>query len=828
MSQNLKEFLKFCLVGGLSTGLNYLVFFTTIYLLGFDPVLAFLLGYICGFLFSFKFNKQFTFKSDGRHLTEIAKYVAVYVFSLLLGLSLLNFLVNISGFEPTIGFVLTIAVTTLANYLGSKFLVFKSLGINKVFHSKLFLTVLGLKIIFSFFFASEFLLNGTVPFVDYFISSGFSNPYDYFLHIDSLKAFPYSTTMLLSVAFPVFLFSFLPSAITQNVFFQIFTLRLPLLVADIGILYILLKLLNTKEKEVLLYYWCSPIIFYISYFHGQLDAIPIFFLLAAVYLLLTEKHFLSALVLGLSLSAKANIFLTLPFIFLYLLRNNHKIGKIALYFAISILTYIALVLPYFFSEGYHKLVLSAEEQFWIFLLQIPIGQTGLILFVLPIVLTAFFLRLTFFRRINQDAVLMSLAGGFMVIIALVPPRPGWFFWIIPFLAYFFAKDDRVSKTNYILLNVFFLLYFLLIGREADVFKSVAPVFPDFSMQPNLYARLGAMGLDAAFFSNVFYAGFVGVIIANLYFIYKFGLLANLNYRKGSLAIGIAGDSGTGKSYTNKLLEDLVGEKNLTKLEGDDLHKWERNSPNWRILTHLNPQANFLHKEIEYLKGMAQSKKLKRKEYDHSTGKFTSEKPVATKKFILVTGLHSFYLSQMRALLGLKIFLDPQESLKTYWKVKRDVEQRGYSEEKAMKILTSRKSDSKKFLKPQMRFADIVFRFRPLEEIKGMKKEEVKKELQVSLDNSFNPQKLMDEISKIPTMDTNIEYNDDLSTLTLTFSGKISKDEVARVAYSIVPDLEGVLENRSPKWAPNLDGVIQIIILCQLSEKLKATAGPEEL
>ncbi|MDO8634258.1 MAG: GtrA family protein [archaeon] len=828
MRENFEEFLKFCIVGVASTILNYAVFFTALYLFKVDPVLSFFLGYIAGFLFSFKFNKHFTFKSTGKHLPEISKYVAIYAFSLFLGLSLFNFLAVFLKTEPTIGFILTISLTTLTNYLGSKKLAFKSLGIHKTFYSRLFLAVLLIKILFLVFFASDFLVKGTVPFVYYFVSSGFSNPYEHFLNLGELKAFPYSTAMLLSVAFPVFLFSFLPQTITQNVSFQVLVTRLPLLIADIGIFYILLKLLKTKEKEVLIYYWCSPIVLYISYFHGQLDAIPIFFLIAAVYLLLTERHMLSALTLGLALGAKANIFVSVPFIFIYLHRNQEPLGKILKYFFVSILVYLAFVLPYVFSEGYQKLVLQAEEQFWIFLLQIQVGATGIVLYLVPIALTVFFLRLTYFRKINQDALLMSLAGSFMIIIALAPPRPGWFFWAIPFLAYFFARDEYVSKTNYLLLNIFFLLYFLVFGKNADIFQSLSPLNPALSAYPNIYTQLSAMGFNADLISNSFYAAFVGVIIANFYFIYKFGLLANLKYRKGSLMIGIGGDSGAGKTYTNKIIEDLVGLKNLTRLEGDDLHKWERGNPKWGILTHLNPKANLLHKEIEYLKGITESKKLKRKEYDHSTGKFTPEKTIMPKKFILVSGLHSFYLSGMRKLLDIKIFLNPDDTLKKYWKIKRDVQERGYSEEKAIQMLASRGKDSKKYLEPQIRFADIVFTFRPLEKIDGIKNGEIKKELLVLVDNSFDPHRLMDGLSKFRTLNSSMEYNDDLATLTLRFDGKISPQEIARIAYDVIPNLEEALENRSPKWRDNLEGIMQLIILHYISENLKTKAGSEEL
>ena len=154
--------------------------------------------------------------------------------------------------------------------------------------------MLSLKIIFSFLFGSDFIVKGFSPFVNQFISSGFQNPYNFFLSQGLVEAFPYSTMMLLSVSFPTYLFYFLFDLNWQVITpINLFLMRVPLLLADIVILYILTLLLKGKEKNILIYYWCSPIIFYINYFHGQLDAIPIFFLIVSIYLMLIKKELYS-------------------------------------------------------------------------------------------------------------------------------------------------------------------------------------------------------------------------------------------------------------------------------------------------------------------------------------------------------------------------------------------------------------------------------------------------------------------------------------------------------------------------------------------------------
>ena len=51
-------------------------------------------------------------------------------------------------------------------------------------------------------------------------------------------------------------------------------LKIPMLIADLGILFILLKLFPHKEKNIYLYYFFNPVILYAIYIHSQLDIIP--------------------------------------------------------------------------------------------------------------------------------------------------------------------------------------------------------------------------------------------------------------------------------------------------------------------------------------------------------------------------------------------------------------------------------------------------------------------------------------------------------------------------------------------------------------------------
>jgi uridine kinase/putative flippase GtrA len=816
------EAARFVVVGLASTVINYSIFIILYSQLSMPYLVSSACGYVSGVLFGFRYNKKITFKSKNNYRSELIKYFMVYLFSLLLGLAILKTAVSDYSLNPSIGNIISIAFTTITNFLGCKFFVFRKTHIPRAFLNRVFLSVLAAKIIFCFLFASNYMVDGTIPFIDYFISSGFQNPYNHFLDIGAVKAFPYSLTMLLIESAPTYLFyAFLGD--TTVSFISLLLARVPLLLADLTIFYILLQLLKTKDNEVIFYYWCSPIIFYISYFHGQLDAIPTALLMLAIYFLLLKKERQSALLLGVSLACKANVFIAVPFILLFLWRNRTPAIRIATYVLLSLAVYAVLVSPYLITEGYKKMVLSAEEQSWVLMLSIPLTVLNLVIYVVPLFYVVFFFRLMSFKNLNQDGLIMSIAVAFISLVIFVPPMPGWFYWTVPFLSYFFIRYDHSSKKYYYALNLFYILHFFIFSMNSDMFQSLQIINEGLSASGNVYHMLAARGFDAALISSFVFSMFEGVLIINAYNVYQKGVINNLVYRSQPIGIGIAGDSGSGKSHTNKLLSSLVGEHNITLLEGDDLHKWERGDVNWNVQTHLNPKSNVLHADIENIRKIKTGTKIKRNHYDHSSGKFIPSVEISPSRFIVVSGLHSFYLQQMRRVLDIKIFLELDESLRRHWKISRDMKDRGYSKEKVIAQIEQRCEDSKKFIQPQKEFSDLVVTYRLQSEIKnlGDPEEKIDLGLSLTLSNNYDIDKIMNLLEPVETLQKEAHYNEDAKTITCRFYGHIPKEEIQKIAYTLVPNLEEVIENRNPIWRSGYDGLVQLFIVYLISEHIKA-------
>lgn len=168
-------------------------------------------------------------------------------------------------------------------------------------------------------------------------------------------------------------------------------------------------------------------------------------------------------------------------------------------------------------------------------------------------------------------------------------------------------------------------------------------------------------------------------------------------------IAITGDSGSGKTTVSTLLKELFQGSFL--LECDRYHKWERGSVNWSNYTHLNPEANYITKMQQDVFDLKIGNTIFQVDYDHTYGKFTDKTMIESSENIIVCGLHSLYLSDDT--IDIKIYMDTDDNLRIPWKIKRDIEKRGYSIEKIMEQIKLREEDFIKYIYPQKKTADII-------------------------------------------------------------------------------------------------------------------------
>lgn len=175
-------------------------------------------------------------------------------------------------------------------------------------------------------------------------------------------------------------------------------------------------------------------------------------------------------------------------------------------------------------------------------------------------------------------------------------------------------------------------------------------------------------------------------------------------------ICISGSSGVGKTTLSKIIQNILGTANTVCLSGDDLHKWERNNPVWGTITHLHPDANNIDKNYQHLAELKSNNPIDRCFYNHDTGKFDDPVRIYPKEHIIYEGLHALYHRPTNELSDLNIYVDTEEDLKTEWKFKRDVKNRGYSPEQVRAALEARKKDEIAYIEPQKKDADVIVKF----------------------------------------------------------------------------------------------------------------------
>lgn len=678
--------------------------------------------------------------------------------------------------------------------------------------SPFFWAVLLLKLAAAAMFASGYLADLFIPFLEHFALHPLDNPYEAFQQRGELRSFPYPAFMLYGLEIlrlPLALLGLTDPGLNGAMVLY----RLPLLAADIGILLILCRWINERGRLVMYLYWGSPVLFYITYLHGQLDVLPVFLLIAAVFLLLRERPLLSALVFACGMAAKTNLLVILPFIAVHIWQNTHSPKQVLRFGAVAVGGFLALNLPYLFSDGFVAMVLMNAEQQKVAAAQIQFGNQPAGFYVIPALLILLLVLALKLRIHNRDVFMAFIGFAFGAFLLFIAPMQGWYFWVVPFFAYFFALMPRIYSLSFLALQASYLLYFGVIA-QSDYLLLARFGTAGTADGPTLAGWLGGMGINPDMALDASFTLLQTALILCCGAIYYRGI--HLPQRRTMSArpfmLGISGDSGAGKSTISATVTRLFGERSVEVICGDDMHKWQRGHVRWRELTHLDPRANELHDELRYLHAIRRNRIIWRRHYDHSTGRFTDELPLRPRPVMVLEGLHTFYLKASRDMFDLKVFMKPQHDLMVHRKVLRDMKDRNYSREKVLESILQRLEDSKKYIAVQEEHADVVIAFMahdPLEDI-GNPDLVIREWLQVTLVNSFFLDPLVEAILSVAP-DALHHYFDQNDRQVLEFAQPLSADQIRLLGERLVAGGLEELGIYQPGWQDGWMGMVQLIL-----------------
>ncbi len=674
-----------------------------------------------------------------------------------------------------------------------------------------------IKVILMGLFSSDYQDMMFRPFINSFLSG--NNPYQYYYDNNLLYSFPYPPVMLFVSCIGGLLTGAFKAA---PVFVLNFLFKVPLLLMDLLGLFFLMKILVGKRKYILALYFFSPIILYASYMHGQLDIVPTVFLLGAIYYLTksvdktseeVRAEILFTVFLTLSLCSKFHIAAVLPLIFFYLYQKK-GVRKACILTVVPVLATALLIIP-FWGEGFSSMVLFNKEQSGIQNVFIDYGSAKLLLSLL-IVLFVYYQAYRL-NQMNSD-LLFSLSGLlFSAFLALVPSMPGWYIWVVPFIMLYFAglKEMRGKMVLvYALFNFLYLIYYMFfhITEYADLYF--------------LGRDLSWIKIEDSSAKNIVFTLMLGVFFVIIVSMYSYGVNSNSYYRRHNrpFLIGIAGDSGAGKSRLLLMLNELLSSEHILAIEGDGDHKWERGNENWKEMTHLNPRANYLYRQAEDLKTLRDGNAVRRSDYDHETGTFTGKRRLAPKPYVIMSGLHTLYLPQMRQQLDLKVYVDTDEKLRTYWKLRRDTLEREQSVSEVIGKIEERKPDAVKYIYPQKQYADLVIRYfdNGLQDVspESFDKYESTMGVEFTIDVSINGEAFMGVLAN-HGINGSLFYDEDLMHQHLIFDHDslcIDKKEWKEISSDAIHKIEDLTLGKND-WEDGVGGLVQLVLLLCIAETM---------
>jgi phosphoribulokinase len=215
-------------------------------------------------------------------------------------------------------------------------------------------------------------------------------------------------------------------------------------------------------------------------------------------------------------------------------------------------------------------------------------------------------------------------------------------------------------------------------------------------------------------------------------------------------IGVAGDSGCGKSTFLRRLSDLFGEDFVTVICLDDYHSLDRKQRKTTGITALDPRANNFDLMYEQMKALKSGQSIMKPIYNHETGELDPPENVDPNRIIVIEGLHPLFDERVRGLLDFSVYLDIDDDVKIAWKIQRDMAERGHTYEDVLAAIESRRPDFEAYIDPQKQHADVVIRVLATQLIKGDKERKVLRVQMIQKDNveGFDPSYLFDEGSTI--------------------------------------------------------------------------------
>jgi phosphoribulokinase len=215
-------------------------------------------------------------------------------------------------------------------------------------------------------------------------------------------------------------------------------------------------------------------------------------------------------------------------------------------------------------------------------------------------------------------------------------------------------------------------------------------------------------------------------------------------------IGVAGDSGCGKSTFLRRITDVFGEDFVTVICLDDYHSLDRKQRKETGITALDPRANNFDLMYEQIKALKNLESINKPIYNHETGMIDPPEKIHPNHIVVIEGLHPLYDDRVLELIDFSVYLDISDEVKIAWKIKRDMAERGHRYEDVLASINARRPDFEAYIDPQKAHANVVIQVLPTKLIPNDKEHNVLRVRLIQREGvkDFDPVYLFDEGSTI--------------------------------------------------------------------------------
>lgn len=124
--KELRQVVKFLMVGVLNTIVGYGLYVSCLYFLKCNYFIASTISYIIGVTHAFFWHKLWTFRSKGHILKELAKFISMtFMNSYLLYVGIITLLVEITKLNPYVSGAIATGFCAIISYLLNRYWIFR-------------------------------------------------------------------------------------------------------------------------------------------------------------------------------------------------------------------------------------------------------------------------------------------------------------------------------------------------------------------------------------------------------------------------------------------------------------------------------------------------------------------------------------------------------------------------------------------------------------------------------------------------------------------------------------------------------------------------------